>query len=493
MPTNPTTKSQVQAYRFVLRRMESALVRKDAVMLHEPMRNHLRASAVGLIVGLLGLAAFFVVGKFSPTSQVAGGEIVIGNPSEAVFVVQDNPRRLIPVLNLTSARLLVAAISPGRDAPDARRVADSALTAIPRARSTGLPGAPPLPAQNNLIRGSWSVCDTAKARPEVPSIQQPPLSTTVLIRDQPPPGLVLGDNQALLVQEQSTRTTFLVWHGRRGLVDLRDPAIKTLYRLANVVPRPVSAGLLNAVPEGHPLTLARIPGAGSPVAKLPGVQVGDVVRMKGAVEESYFLMLPQGKQPVERAVADVIRYHHSTATDFLDVTPEAIRQVPDAPAAGQLDFAGFPSPVPQILTTNDAPIACLTWTGPDKASVVSINADERLPLAEGESPVDVPGMRSSQTADSVFLKPTKGALVRGVVPGQRSGTGAIWLVTDQGLRYGVPSTDVARALGLGDVTTSAPEPILGLLPIGLTLDPQRALELFDPELARQQAEQRAGG
>jgi hypothetical protein len=32
-----------------------------------------------------------------------------------------------------------------------------------------------------------------------------------------------------------------------------------------------------------------------------------------------------------------------------------------------------------------------------------------------------------------------------------------------------------------------------LLPIGPTLDPQRALELFNPELARQQAEQRADG
>ncbi|MBV9141982.1 MAG: type VII secretion protein EccB [Pseudonocardiales bacterium] len=57
MPTNPTTTSQVQAYRFVLRRMESALVRKDAVMVHEPMRQHLRAMTVGLILAVLGLVA----------------------------------------------------------------------------------------------------------------------------------------------------------------------------------------------------------------------------------------------------------------------------------------------------------------------------------------------------------------------------------------------------------------------------------------------------
>lgn len=71
MPTDPTTTSQVQAYRFVLRRMESALVRKDAVMLHEPMRHHLRATAVGLLVAALLLVAFFVFNKVHPSGAAA--------------------------------------------------------------------------------------------------------------------------------------------------------------------------------------------------------------------------------------------------------------------------------------------------------------------------------------------------------------------------------------------------------------------------------------
>ncbi|MDQ4011718.1 MAG: type VII secretion protein EccB [Actinomycetota bacterium] len=490
MSKDPTTTSQVQAYRFVLRRMESALVRKDAVMLHEPMRQHLRATAVGLILGVLGLAAFFVVGKFSPTSQISGNEIVIGSPSEAIFVVQDNPRRLIPVLNLTSARLLLAAISPSEGAPEAKRVADSALADIGRAPSSGLPGAPPLPAPENLIQGVWSVCDTAKVRPDLPNAEyQPQLSTTVLVREGRPQGRHLGDDQALLVAEQSTGVTYFVWRGQRRQVDLRDPAVR-FYRLGNVVPRKVSTGLLNAIPEGRPLTLPAIP-TGRPLPQLPGVQVGDVVRVKG-VKDSFFLVLSQGVQPVEPAAADLIRYGRSTSADFTNVTPEAISRVPEAPLASQLDLDGFPAQVPQMLKITETPIACLTWQGPDQDPVISTNPDERLPLDDGESPVEVPAA-SRQTVDSVFLKPTKGALVRGVVPGQRPDTGAIWLVTDQGLRYGIPTIEVARALGLGEVTTPAPESILGLLPIGPTLDPQRALELFNPELARQQAERRGGG
>lgn len=491
MSKDPTTTSQVQAYHFVLRRMESALVRRDAVMLHEPMRNHLRATAVGVILSVLGLAALFVVGKFSPVSEVNANEIVIGSQSQAVFVVQDSPRRLIPVRNLTSARLLLAAISPGREAPEAKTVDDSTLAGISRAPTTGLDGVPPLPMRENLIQGVWSVCDTATARPGLANADiQPQLSTTVLIREQPPPGRPLGEDQALLVAEQRTGATYLVWRGQRGQVDLRDSAIRALYRLGNVVPRKVSASLLNAIPERPALTLPPIP-AGQPFPQLPGVQSGDVVRVKG-VQDSFFLVLAQGVQAVESAVAGLIHYR-ATSADFTDVTPEAMSMVPEAPLASQLDFTGFPNPVPRILKITETPIACLSWPGPDQTPVITVNPGERLPLDAGESPVEVPRAASGQTADSVFLKPTKGALVRGVVPGQRPGTGAIWLVTDQGLRYGVPTLEVARALGLGEVTTPAPESILGLLPIGPTLDPQRALELYNPELARQQAEQRTGG
>jgi type VII secretion protein EccB len=318
-------------------------------------------------------------------------------------------------------------------------------------------------------------------------VSQPQLSTTVLVREAPPPGRRLGDDQALLVAEQSTAATYFVWRGQRRQVDLRDPAVR-FYRLGNVVPRKISTGLLNAIPEGRPLTLPTIP-TGRPLPQLPGVQVGDVVRVKG-VQDSFFLVLPQGVQPVEPAAADLIRYGRSTSADFTNVTPEAISRVPEVPLASQLDLAGFPAQVPQMLKTTETPIACLTWQGPDQEPVISINPDERLPLDDGERPVEVPPGASGQTADSVFLKPTNGALVRGVVPGQRADTGAIWLVTDQGLRYGIPTIEVARALGLGEITTPAPESILGLLPIGPTLDPQRALELFNPELARQQ---RAGG
>ena len=70
MPSTPTTKSQVQAYQFVLRRMQSALVRRDAVMLHDPMRTHSRATVVGVVLGVLGVAVFTIWGLLSPQPSV---------------------------------------------------------------------------------------------------------------------------------------------------------------------------------------------------------------------------------------------------------------------------------------------------------------------------------------------------------------------------------------------------------------------------------------
>jgi type VII secretion protein EccB len=295
---------------------------------------------------------------------------------------------------------------------------------------------------------------------------------------------VLGDEAALLAAEQDTGITYLVWRGQRERVDLvHDAAVRTYYRLGNVVPRKVSAGLLNAIPEGHPLTLPVIPAA-RPVPQLPGVQVGDVVRVKG-VQDSFFLVLPQGVQSVQPAVADLLRYRHGASAEFTTVAPEAISRVPEVPVASQLDFAGFPTQVPQILKIAEAPVTCLTWQGPDQAPAVSVYPDGRLPLGAGDNPVELPPAATGQTADSAFLSPSKGSLARGMVPGQRPDTGAIWLVTAQGFRYGVPSMDVARALGLGEATSPAPESILNLLPIGPTLDPQRALELYNPALAQQ--------
>jgi hypothetical protein len=58
------------------------------------------------------------------------------------------------------------------------------------------------------------------------------------------------------------------------------------------------------------------------------------------------------------------------------------------------------------------------------------------------------------------------------------GKGPIQLISDRGIRYGVPDTATADGLGLGD-RLPAPESIIGLLPTGSSLNTQNVLKQFD--------------
>src|ERR1700754_3135806 len=137
MPSTPTTKSQVQAYRFVLRRMESALVRKDAVMLHDPMGSHKRATVAGAILACVGIIGFLVWGLFGGKGSVPeAGSIVIGKDSGSVYVVTSDDqaqKRLIPMLNMASAKLLVMAQGGGQggQAVQPTTVKETALADFP--------------------------------------------------------------------------------------------------------------------------------------------------------------------------------------------------------------------------------------------------------------------------------------------------------------------------------------------------------------------------
>ena len=80
-------------------------------MLHDPMRTHSRATIVGVCLAALGLLGFLIWGILSPKPKAPTEDgIVIGKPSGQVYVLIAKPdKKLIPVFNLASARLLLMA------------------------------------------------------------------------------------------------------------------------------------------------------------------------------------------------------------------------------------------------------------------------------------------------------------------------------------------------------------------------------------------------
>ena len=66
MPAQVTTRAQVNGYRFLLRRLQHALIRADSRMIHDPMRGQMRALLTGLAVAILISGAAGVLAFFKP-------------------------------------------------------------------------------------------------------------------------------------------------------------------------------------------------------------------------------------------------------------------------------------------------------------------------------------------------------------------------------------------------------------------------------------------
>ncbi|MFC4604685.1 type VII secretion protein EccB [Rhodococcus kronopolitis] len=472
MAAQPTTRVQVSGYRFLVRRMEHALVRRDVRMLHDPMRSQSRAMTVGAVVAVVGLAACAALALVRPQDRIGDAPIVVGKDSGAMFVALGDT--LHPALNLASARL----ISGSSAAPVT--VKESELGSRPRGALVGIPGAPSALPDGEL--SSWSVCDTLDAG------GNRVVSTAVLGVDP-----VLGEQAAALTDSQALLArgsggVFLVRAGTRSRVDLDDHAVSLAFGLDGVEPRPVSAGLLAAIPEAPALTPPQIDGRGElPSYSLGGKTVGSVVQVRGAGETAFYVLLRGGLQRVGQATADLIRYSDSQGDAATDtVTPDLVSRLP---RSEDLAVSSFPLEAPEIVGSAGSPVSCLSWKpvpGAEEApgglrASISVIAGNALPLPDGARPVVLAQADGTgENADSAYLRPGSGGLVHstGVTPtSERSG--ALFFVADTGVRFGIENAEAAKALGFSAPGSPAPWQILSLLASGPTLARQAAFLAHD--------------
>src|SRR4051794_6835849 len=152
MPAPTTTSDQVHAYRFGLRRLQSALVRRQALPGADRLRAQNRATIAGVLIAALALGVAAVWGLLDRPADWRTAGVVVAEGSGALYVVVHGPDRLVPVPNLASARLVLAGLAAaggpasGR-AGDAQpvEVGDAELATAPRERGVGIVDAPPLP------------------------------------------------------------------------------------------------------------------------------------------------------------------------------------------------------------------------------------------------------------------------------------------------------------------------------------------------------------
>lgn len=520
MPSTPTTKSQVQAYKFVLRRMQSALVRRDAVMLHDPMRTHSRATVVGVILGVLGGVVFVLIALLSPAPSLpATDNIVIGQQSGTVYVVSGNPEKLTPTFNLASARLILMAqkkaASQGQGQGQAGQpaaatdlkvptvVSDEQLKNIPRTKLTGIPDGPQLlPDAQQRISANWAVCDQVELDPQLPQPDSANKTDTTVVAGVSNVGAELQQGQALLGSADDGKT-YLIYRLSASQarpdantvraevsVDPTDPAHSALQLPSHA--RKVSQAFLNAIPNVEKLAAPQIAGTGSsPSADFDGLTVGDVFSTTPAGQEPEFWLITQtGIQKVTPAVADIIRVARngdSGTIKSLGLDKTKITKQLQPTDDGYIKVDNFPAKVPTVLdATQGSPVACLGWSlSADKTNAhTSVYVGSNLPVdknADGSSkvlPVSATGPNGLPIT-GFYMTPGYGAVVQSATESPATfGKGPIQLISDRGIRYGVPDTATADGLGL-DNRLPAPESIIGLLPTGSSLNTQNVLKQFD--------------
>lgn len=466
------TRHQVSGWRFVMRRIASGVALHDTRMLVDPLRTQSRAVLMGALLLLTGLLGCFVFSFIRP-SAAAGNNPVLADRDTAALYVRVNDE-LHPVLNLTSARL--AAGKPVNPV----MVKSTELNKFPRGVLVGIPGAPERMVQGPDRDADWTVCDGAgSGEAGAVSVIAGPLAAGGAR------AAALAADDAVLVDNGAG--TWLLWNGRRSLVDPHDRAVTSALGFGeSAVPRPISPGLFNAVPEGLPLRAPVIPGAGGPPQfALPvPAPVGAVVAAYGADGAAlYYAVLSDGLQPISPVLATVLR---NTQSYGLQQPPRlGADDVTRLPVSHMLDTGVFPDRSLTLVDAAGSPLTCVHWTRSVGAGTSSLQlmSGSALPVPEGRQAVQ---LVAGSAAARAYLEPGIGYLVRTV--GQEPAAppaGALFWISDTGVRYGIDGgTDpdgIAKtiaALGLSTPAIDVPWSVLTLFSPGPALSGADALTAY---------------
>jgi type VII secretion protein EccB len=485
MPAQVTTRAQVNGYRFLIRRLEHALIRGDSRMIHDPMRGQMRALIVGLVIAVVITAGCGVMAFFKPAPNIGDAQILLSKSSGAAYVRIGD--RVHPVLNLASARLIVGKNDSPKD------VDDKFLNTVPRGPMVGIVGAPAaIRGADNLAMSSWTVCDTLQTPGATETTGATTLQTTVLANDPVLDGDIRATDPAHAILTEVGAKTYLVYDGVRAPIDLSDAVVVNGLHLRGAPLRPMSLGLLNAFPPVDPITPVTIDGAGEPSAVVgPDYATGSIVKTVDSRGEQLYVVLRDGLQPISAATADIIRYGEADAarTSAREIAPAMVAEVP---IVHQLPVSHYPTVSPQIVPPSPDSVVCMGWQRPNAAAQATVRliAGNKLPVPAGAEAVGLASADGNGPGlDSVYMTPGAGEYVQttGVEPGSQS-TGPLFYVSDTGLRYHIKDLATASALGVVGVKAPgqqsetpqlAPWPVLSLLPSGPELSQEAALVAHD--------------
>ncbi|GIJ49684.1 type VII secretion protein EccB [Virgisporangium aliadipatigenens] len=462
-----TRHEQVQAHRFVTRRIVSALLSGEPETTERPMRRLALSLFGGVIVAAIVFAVVGIYGFLNPAGGKAdNGDLVIMRETGARFAMVEGT--LHPVLNWSSALLFA-----GSPSPRVKQMSRRSLAAFPVGDPIGIPGAPdPPPDKKSLLGVPWTLCS-------VPGIEGSETPTTHLLVGRTPAGGTLPGETTLLLTtgRGGSQQRFLLWQDR--LYEIKDPSTLTALDLAAAPTYPVATQLVNGITRGPDLVPPDIAGKGQQsairLAGSPGV-IGRVYRSG----QSSYVLTTKGLAPIGDVTARLL-----TISDrAVEITAGEAANL-----AEKIEPEGFPTALPKVSTgRNDLSMVCSTFRGDERNGKISTVVGYQA--AGSESLAIPPSTNQNVSADGilavdrVLVEHGRGAVVREQpVPGVNA-NGTVYLITDLGIRYALKDSGQVRAqeaLGFaGYAPVPVPAQLLALVPSGPTLDPAAAGQFFRP-------------
>jgi type VII secretion protein EccB len=478
VPLNLASRTQVSGHYFLRRRLQFALLRRSVRMQVDPVRWQRIALMLSGVVAAVLLILAFVIGWMRPAGVVGGSKIVADRKTGALYVSVDG--RLHPALNLVSAQL----ISGEPDAPTFVSADD--IAKWPKGPVVGIDGAPiETPAVSAPDLSRWAVCDTAGE-----AVAAPALVTG--IDGALTPGSsgadTLSDGHGVLLAYQ--QQNYLVNGAVRMPLDLTDRTLTGALSVDPGAPVPVmSQALFDALPAGAPLVVPTVPNAGAPAPFDwgAGVVIGSVVVTQDVAThaDKFYAVVGDGVQPISPVVAAMLRQRDSYGTSTPPrISPDRLAQ---APIRHVLDVDYYPAQPLKMVDQRAQPVTCVAWERGvnDRQARISVLTGRDLPIASAQHDKLVPlvgGGTNGVQADQVLLADAPATFVSttGSAP-ESPQRETMWLISDSGVRYGVPFDQQAlQALGLATAQSRpAPWAMLQVWPAGPELSRTAALTVHD--------------
>ncbi|MFJ9061385.1 type VII secretion protein EccB [Streptomyces sp. NPDC102409] len=452
-------RDELNAYTFAKRRLVAQFLQPHPSGSEEGAPRPLRAVVPGVIVGAVVLAVFGAWGMFKPVApqkwDTPYENVIIASKSTTRYVVlkTDGKTQLHPVLNMSSAKLLLAP-----DKGTVVNVDESVLDSgkIPHGATLGIPYAPDrLPDKTEA--GStkrWAVCE----RPGEGGRAIQKAAFVFAEREQKKTdgtGKLRGGEVAYVEGPGPERTRYLVdATGKAYPVKNDELLLRTLVDEGRA--QRVSADWLATLHMGDAVSFPSLDGTPGTDAGVPGQlqpgdnKVGMVLAATAGTRTQQYVVLPGRVAPVSDFVAKLLLNSRA----LVNLNPDGKVKHVSAGAFEPGEAFGqewdWPTSVPE-------PVNSASTTSGSRNTVCNVLRDvadkdgaTTLSTWVGKSfPATLPTGSSS-----AYVTPGSGQLFR-QFKGSSPESGPLFLVTDTGLRYAMQSNgdSVQGDSGIGESGT----------------------------------------